>query len=485
MSETERLPIEALIERWRVSPSTRWDEIVGHGPQIRRLRELIAKLNLPLAERARLGLRIGAGLVITGPPGSGKSLLGKACARELGRHVIAPPSGELDAERIGELYRALANGEPTVVLIDEAEALVGDPDWDSSVDGPGQRALLGALDSAGTPEIGPVTIALTASDHLSKAATRPGRLAPLLRLDLPTAADRELLLAQAVAGLPGAEDLERALIVERTSGWTGAEIVGLVEEAMTRSLPIPAPGLTAKHVQGPGLRTELVLAVVAERFVVRDPVGDDKRDDVLASRHEAGHCLWAHQTWGPGAVAVVDIHDRGGSTTIADWVMARRRDRAELRRQAGLGFAGAAAEYLIWGRDGMTRGSESDRTEATQLLDLARRIRLGFDEDVLEDRHFSRGSEAMRRARYEAVRLDAANLWDEVVERLRPYVDAIHQLGDAFLAAPGATLSGDEVTQAILAACEASDPPIGARWVDAPPDRPTHPTEKYRSPRPL
>ena len=132
----------------------------------------------------------------------------------------------------------------------------------------------------------------------------------------------------------------------------------------------------------------------------------------------------------------------------------------------------------------MTKGSESDRTEATQQLDLARRMRLGFDEDVLEGRHVSRGSEAMRRARYEAVRLDAANLWDEVVERLRPYVGAINQLGDAFLAAPGATLSGDEVTQAILAAVEASDPPMGATWVDAPPDRPTHPTEKYRAPRP-
>jgi ATP-dependent Zn protease len=195
---------------------------------------------------------------------------------------------------------------------------------------------------------------------------------------------------------------------------------------------------------------------------VRDPVADGHRDDVLASRHEAGHAIWAHLTWGPGAVSVVDIHDRGGTTTLADWVTARRRDRAELRRMAGFGFAGAAAEYLIWGRDGRTTGSEADRTRATELLDQARRIELGFDEDILEEQHYSRGSEAMRRAHYEDVRRDAATLWDELVERLRPHVGAIERLADSFLAAPGATLSGDEVIAAILAALEASDVPLAA-----------------------
>ena len=275
MSERERPPIEQLIERWRVSPSTGWDEIVGHAAQVARLRELIAKLALSPEERARLGLRVGAGLVISGPPGCGKSMLAKAAATELGRDVIAAPSGELDAELIGELYRALANAGPTVILIDEAEGLIGDSDWTSGTDPLAQRALLSALDSIGTPEVGPVTIALTAADHLSKAATRPGRLAPRLLLEAPNAADRERILTRAVAGLPGADDLDLPQIIERTSGWTGAELAGLAEEAMTRSLPIATPGLRVGTVVAPGLRTEIVLAVVAERFVVRDVVPDD------------------------------------------------------------------------------------------------------------------------------------------------------------------------------------------------------------------
>lgn len=449
MSERERPPIHELIERWRVSPATGWDEIVGHGPQISRLQELVAKLALSPEDRARLGLRIGAGIVITGKPGCGKSMLARAFAAALGRDVIAPPTGELDAELIGELYQALASAEPTVVILDEAEALIGHADWHST-DEPAQRALLAALDGVARPEVGPVTVALTVADaeRLSEAATRPGRLAPRLALDPPSADERAVLLAREVAGLPGADGLDLPTIAERTQGWTGAEIDGLIEQAMTRSL-----------LNGtPGLRSETLLDVITERFVVRDPVAEERRDDLLASRHEAGHTLWAHLTWGPGAVAVVDIHERGGSTTLADRVTARRRDRAELCCLAGLSLAGSAAEHLVWGREGKATGSKEDRARATTLLDTARRIESAFDEDVLEEHHYSRGSEAMRRARYDAVRLDAATLWDEVVERLRRHLPAIERLGDAFLAAPGATLSGDEVTAAIEAALEATDP---------------------------
>ena len=457
MNERDRPPIEELIERWRVSPSTSWNDIVGHQPQITRLRELIAKLALTPEERERLGLRLGSGVLITGGPGCGKTLLGRAFATALGRDVIAPPAGVLDAELIGELYRALAleTAQPTVIIIDEAEALVGHPDWHST-DETAQRAFLHALDGVGRPEAGPVTIALTAADpgHLSESASRPGRLAPRLALDLPTAADRATLLGREVDGLPGAEMLDRAMIVERTYGWTGAEIAGLVEETMTRSLLFGVAGRRTEAMPDvvPGLRSDVMLEVIAERFVVRDPVIEDRRDDRLSSRHEAGHAIWAHLAWGSGAVAVVDIHDRGGNTTLADWVNARRRDQAELRRLAGLGLAGAAAEYLAFGRDGRSQGSAEDQARTTQMLDAARRIGLPFHEDTLEDGFHARGSEAMRRARYDAVQRDAANLWDEVIERLRPHIGAIGRLGDAFLGAPGATLSGDELTAAIDAA---------------------------------
>lgn len=443
MTEREHPPIEELIERWRVSPSTSWDDVVGHQPAISRLKELVAKIALAPEERDRLGLRAGSSVLITGSPGCGKTMLAKAFAHALGRTVIAPEIALLDAETIGALYRAVATAGAVIVL-DECEALVGDSDWHTT-DEAAQRALLFALDGVGRPEAGgPVTVALTTASarQLSGAATRPGRLAPRLALDPPTPAERAILLSRAIQGRPGADTIDQALIVERTQGWTGAEVDGLIEQMMTRSLLLNPPGL----------RTEVGLQIVADRFVVRDPVAENHRDDLLASRHEGGHALWAHLTWGPGAVGVVDIHERGGSTSLADWVMARRRDSTELRRHAGLGLAGAAAEFLLWGRDGRSTGSESDRAHVTQLLDSCHQVGLPFDEDTIEGGHQSWGSEAMRRARYDAIRLDAVSLWDEVVERLRPHTAAIGRLGDAFLDAPGATISGEDLTAAIEAA---------------------------------
>ena len=69
MADLEPRPIAGLIERWRVQPRTQWAEIVGHERQIRRLRELAAKIALSPEERTRLGLRLGSGLVLTGPSG--------------------------------------------------------------------------------------------------------------------------------------------------------------------------------------------------------------------------------------------------------------------------------------------------------------------------------------------------------------------------------------------------------------------------------
>ncbi len=430
------------MERWRIRPSTPWTDLVGHGAAIARLQEVVAKLRLPPAERRALGLRCGAGVVLTGRAGTGKSLLARATATALGRAAVVPPTAELDPALIGELYAALAAAEPTVVILDEAEALIGDPDWHAT-DQAAQRALLAALDGvAERPEAAPITLALTTADaaHLSVAATRPGRLAPRIALDLPTREERREIVRRATEGLPGAATLDLARIAERTTTWSEAELAALPELAITRALLLPG---------APSLRDELVLELIGERYLIRDPLAPERQDHAAIARHEAGHAIYGRLTWGPGAVTSVQVGERDGSTALAEPVAVRRRGPAELRRLAGLRFAGAAAEQLLFGRDGVTAGADQDRREATEQLTAAYELTHPHDEAVLEGPGWPHGAEAMRRARYEAVRSEAERLWDEVVEELRPQVGAITRLADALLAAPDRTLSGEVLAAAI------------------------------------
>lgn len=451
MRELDGTPIDELIDRWRVSAAAGWDQIVGHERAIRRLREIATLVTLPAAERERLGLRLGAGMVISGQPGVGKSLLARAFAGEVGRPVVAPPPGELNPGRIAAIYRALADGEPAVILLDEAEGLIGDLAHDEyGIDADTQRALLAALDGMERSDGAPITLALTTApiDWLDEAAVRPGRLAPRLLLEPPSAAERAELLRRAVGALPGADMLDLARIAARMESWTGAGIVEAVHEAMRRSL-VPGPA---------GLRTDLLLEVAAEKFTVMDPLEHDRVDVVTTSRHEASHAVFARLAWGvdpdggAGAAARVRVHDRGGETELAAWVRRRAASAVELRRRAGMSLAGAVGERLLGGADGATSGGAQDRAAATGQLVALRSLAVPFDEVVLAGHYPGMGADAMLAARYEGVRSLADAIWAEVRDVLEPHRRAIEALAASILAAPDRTLAGPDLDAAIAIA---------------------------------
>jgi SpoVK/Ycf46/Vps4 family AAA+-type ATPase len=438
----------ALIESWRYrGEPTPWDAVVGHAHQVRRCQELAEALSRDPAELAALRLQVGRGVVIAGPAGTGKTLLARALATAIGREVIVPPTAELTPALIARLYAQLGRIEPVVVIIDEAEGIIGHA---YHADSDLTRAFCVALDGIERPDRGPVTLALTTASalELSPTATRAGRLAPRLQLEVPTLPERRILLERAIESLPIDGELDLGLVVERTAGWTGADLVVAVQEACMRSLP--------EHVDA--LRQDYLLAVVGEKYVITDE--RPRRRDRLeaAARHEAGHAIYGHLVF-PGQVAMVQLDPDQSTTRLTEAVVEAPPTVEVLRRRAGLALAGLAAEMVVGGRDGVTDGASMDRAEATSLLLSLASVTAAVDTGTFEAGQSSdRGSERMRAAIHADVEARAAVVLTDVIQTLTPHAKAIEVLAETILEAPEQTLSGEALLNAIERSLAAGDP---------------------------
>ena len=150
--------IVALIESWSYQGTpVPFSDVIGHTRQVDEMRRLAAVLRIAQSDPdrlARMGVRTGGrGAILLGPPGVGKTMTARAAATDSGRRCIVLPTSLMTAELIDRTYRQLARSEPSVVIIDEADRLIG-KDWVGGVDTEGRSALLAALDGIQRPGAG-------------------------------------------------------------------------------------------------------------------------------------------------------------------------------------------------------------------------------------------------------------------------------------------------------------------------------------------
>jgi ATP-dependent Zn protease len=354
--DTPDAEVAALVESWRYRGAhVPWDAIVGHEPQIRRCQEVVEALHRTNEELDRLNIRLGRGLVLSGPAGVGKTLIARAIAGSIGRDVIAPPVAELTPGLIARLYAHLARIEPSVVVLDEAERVVG---HGFEIDEDLVRAMCVALDGLERPNRAPITLALTTSSAfgLSTTATRPGRLSPRLELGHPSPEERAVLLERAVAGVPVQGEIAIPVLVERTAGWTGAELSVAIEEAMSRSLLDHTDALTSDNL----------LAVIAERYVITDPSPRRASMERTIALHEASHALFGFLLW-PEDVEYLSLSGIP-STRLRESFVDSLNDVTSYRNLAGFALAGLAGEIVVLGGEMVTSGASRDRGSATDYL---------------------------------------------------------------------------------------------------------------------
>ncbi|HEX2803665.1 MAG TPA: CDC48 family AAA ATPase, partial [Sphingomicrobium sp.] len=237
----KRVQPSAMREVMVEAPEIRWSDIGGLDVAMEKLREGIElPLKHPEAFR-RIGIRPAKGFLLYGAPGTGKTLLAKATARESRANFIATKSSDLlskwygeSEQQIARLFARARQVAPTVIFIDEIDSLVpargggmGEPQVTERV----VNTILAEMD--GLEELNNVVLigATNRPSLIDPALLRPGRFDELIYVAPPETAGRRRILAIHTSGMPLANDVDLESLAQRTERFTGADLEDLVRRA--------------------------------------------------------------------------------------------------------------------------------------------------------------------------------------------------------------------------------------------------------------
>ncbi|KAJ2540272.1 Ribosome biogenesis ATPase rix7 [Coemansia sp. RSA 1853] len=245
----------AKREGFATVPGVTWDDI---GALSRVRDELRMAIVEPIRNPeifARVGITAPAGVLLWGPPGNGKTLLAKAIANESHTNFISVKGGELMSKYVGDSERAVRQvftraraSSPCVVFFDELDALCSRRGGEQSeASARVVNTLLTEIDGMEARKKVYVIAATNRPDIIDPAMLRPGRLDKLLYVELPTPAERADILRTLAKNTPLSSDVSMDDIArdERCTGFSGADLVGLLRQAAEEALRSALPGTTS------------------------------------------------------------------------------------------------------------------------------------------------------------------------------------------------------------------------------------------------
>ena len=371
-------------------------DVAGVDEAKEELMEVVDFLKEP-KRHARLGARIPKGVLLVGPPGTGKTLLARAVAGEAGVPFFSISGSEfvemfvgVGAARVRDLFEQARKVAPCIIFIDELDALGRARGTGPFAGGHDEKEqtlnqLLMELDGF-DPQTGIVLIAATnRPEILDPALLRAGRLDRQVLVDRPDKVGRIAILGIHLKHVRVADSVDPEQIAALTTGFSGADLANLVNEAALQATKRNAEKVTM---------TDFTAAF--ERIVA----GLEKKNRLLIPRerevvafHEMGHALVAIALPGMDPVHKISIIPRGISAL--GYTMQRPTedrfllDRAELKNKMAVLLGGRAAEALVF--EEISTGAVDDIDKAT---DIARNMvtRFGMSEELGQMAYESRRS---------------------------------------------------------------------------------------------
>ena len=345
-------------------------DVAGADEEKEELEEIVQFLRDP-QRYTELGAHIPKGVLLVGPPGTGKTLLAKAVAGEADTAFLSISGSDfvemyvgVGASRVRDLFEQAKKQSPAIVFIDEIDA-VGRQRGSGLGGGHDEREqtlnqLLVEMDGFAANEGVVVLAATNRVDILDPALLRPGRFDRQVFVGLPDIKGREEILKIHARGKPLAEDVDLARVARATSGFTGADLENLLNEAALLTGRLGRKLITEESIH------QSVIKVIAGPEKHSRVVPESERR--LTAYHEAGHAVVMHALPDQDPVAQITIVPRGQAGGMTIYLP--EEDRSYLSRTymleqvAGL-LGGRAAEELMLGD--ISTGASSDIKRATAI----------------------------------------------------------------------------------------------------------------------
>ncbi len=361
----------------------KFDDVAGEDEAKENLTEIVNYLHDP-GKYQEIGASMPKGILLVGPPGTGKTMLAKAVAGEANVPFFSMSGSEfvemfvgMGASKVRDLFRQAKEKAPCIVFIDEIDAIGKKRDGQMGGNDEREQTLNQLLTEMDGFEGNTGVIILAATNRpesLDPALTRPGRFDRRVPVELPDLKGREEILKVHAKKIKVAEDVDFNKVARMASGASGAELANIVNEAALRAVRDGRRFATQADL-------EESIEVVIAGYQKKNAIMTDQEKRIV-SYHEIGHALVAAKQTNSAPVQKITIVPRTsgalGYTMQVEEGNHYLMNKEELENKIAMFTGGRAAEEIVFGS--VTTGASNDIEQATKLA-RAMITRYGMSDD--------------------------------------------------------------------------------------------------------